>query len=305
MTSAFTASTASTVDIARTMVDLVRPMPAGDDAFLGRRAALGLPRIFGGQVLAQGLVAAARTVTKPAHSLHAYFLRAGDPEQPVEYRVGRLRDGRRLASRSVSAEQGGTVIATMIASFADTTGTVAHQRRPPTAVPPTDLPTLEEATRAWGGLSPSWTGFDLVEIRVDPRQATVHDDLPQWTDQVWQRIREPLPADPELHRAMLAYTSDIVQLAAALVPQGVALGREEVDGRLWDGVSLDHAMWFHRPVRADEWLLFEQCSPVAASGRAFTRTEVFTAAGELVASIVQEGLVFDPVEVAPPPTTAS
>ncbi len=291
----------SIVDSMRALIEL---SPAPGDAWVGDPGALGLPRIFGGHVLAQSLLVAARTVpaARSAHSLHAYFLRAGDPARPITYRVKALRDGRRLSVREVTADQGAAPIAVATLSFADTDGIITHQRRPPVAVPAVDLPTLAEATQRWGGLSPAWLGFDLLEMRVEPRQATVHDDIPQWTDHVWQRVPEALGEDPVLHQALLVYASDVVQLAAALVPHGIALGREVVDGLLWDGVSLDHAIWFPRPARADEWLLFEQVSPVAAAGRAYTRTEVFTTAGELVASIAQEGLVFDPVEETADPS---
>jgi acyl-CoA thioesterase II len=277
------------------LVALMRPTATGLDTFRGERGELNLPRIFGGEVLGQGLMAAAATVdpAKTAHSLHAYFLRAGQPDEPVTYRVTRLRDGRRFAVRSITADQHGSVLATMTASFADTAGGVTHQRRPPAAPAPDQLATLTEASEAWGGLGPSWYGFDPMEIRLDPRQVRPGEgDLEAWTDRVWQRMARPLPDDPVLHQALLVYASDILQLASALVPHGLPLGREEVSPDGFDGVSLDHAVWFHRPVRVDEWLLFEQCSPVAGGGRAFTRAEIFSPDGDLVASVAQEGLIF-------------
>jgi acyl-CoA thioesterase II len=290
-----TVDTDSIVDRVRTLLD---PEEAGVDVFVGARGELGLPRIFGGQVLAQALMAAARTVpdARPAHSLHGYFLRGGDPRHPVTYAVERIRDGRRLASRTVSAYQGEVTLATAMISFADTTGTINHQRPAPVTVPVETVPSLAFVSEAWGGLGPSWAGFDLLDVRVDPREAVpgVDRDLPQWTDHVWYRIPARLPDDPVLHQALLLYASDVMQLAAALVPHGMPVGREELDGVVWDGVSLDHALWWHRPARADEWLLFEQCSPIAATGRALTRAEVFTATGDLVATVVQEGLIADP-----------
>ena len=275
--------------------------PIGSDAFVGARVAMGLPRVFGGQVLAQALVAAGRTVPeKTAHSLHAYFLRAGDPGEPIRYDVQRVRDGRRLSCRTVTAHQHGRSIATVTMSFAATSGGVAHQIPAPASIPAPQVPTLAESASAWGGLGPAWGGFDALEIRVDPRRVGVDSagrtpttmEPGASTDQLWQRVPFRLPAEPLLHQAFLVYASDVTILAAALVPHGVPVGCEEVGGRLlWDGVSVDHAIWFHGPVRADEWMLFDQLSPVAADGRAFTRAEVFTADGRMMASVAQEGLI--------------
>jgi len=271
---------------------------AGPDRFLGTSFPISPVRVFGGQVLAQGLIAAARTIadTKQPHSMHAYFLRAGDPYQPIEYQVERVRDGRQLSCRQVSATQGGKPIATMICSLADTSGGPTHQRRIPPTPPPTQLPTLAEAVRPWGGISEQWAEFAALDIRVKPRliePGTVVPDPGGVADHVWQRVPVPMPDDPVLHQAMLLFASDITQLAASLVPHGVPLGLDELNGRGWDGVSVDHAMWFHRPARADEWLLFEQCAPSAGHGRTLTRADVFTADGELVASVAQEGLIRD------------
>lgn len=301
-----TVTTASIVDRVVALLDVEDD---GGDVFTGTRGDLGLPRVFGGQVLAQALMAAARTVPadRPAHSLHAYFLRGGDPLHPVRYAVERVRDGRRLSSRAVRAFQGGATLATVTVSFADTAGALAHQRPAPVTVPVEQVPSLTQISQEWGGLGPYWAGFDLIEVRVDPRRFEPGDrpDLTQWTDHVWQRVPVPLPDDPPLHQALLVYASDVMQLAAAMVPHGLPVGREEMEGVMWDAVSLDHALWFHRPVRMDDWLLFEQCSPVGAAGRALTRAEVFTATGELVASVVQEGLVPDPGESVTSPSNTS
>ena len=286
-------------DLAGRVLAMLDLTPAGSDAFIGARVTMGLPRVFGGQVLAQALIAAGSTVLdKTAHSLHAYFLRAGDPGAPIGYDVQRVRDGRRLSCRTVTAPQHGKPIATVTVSFAATAGGVTHQIPAPASTSAAQVPTRAESAASWGGLGPAWGGFDALEIRVDPRRvdqgptATTQLDPRASTDQVWQRVPFPLPADPLLHQAFLVYASDVTILAAALVPHGVPVGCEEAGGRLlWDGVSVDHAIWFHGPVRADEWMLFEQLSPVAADGRAFTRAEVFTAAGTMVASVAQEGLI--------------
>ncbi len=283
------------------VLDLSR---TGPDTFLGPQVSMGMSRVFGGQVLAQGLMAAGRTVTdaKTAHSLHAYFLRAGDPAEPIHYRVERVRDGRRLSSRQVTAEQHGRPIATMTTSFAATGGGVCHQLHPPRSISPEQVPTLEQAAVRWGGLGPAWRGFEALEIRIDP--LTVDPPVSsrrigaeQTTDRVWQRVPFPLPPDQLLHQALLVYASDVTILAAALVPHGVSVGCEQiVGGQAWDGVSVDHAVWFHGPVRADEWMLFEQLSPAAQDGRAFTRAQVFAPDGSMVASVAQEGLILDAPE---------
>ncbi len=271
----------------------------GDDRFTGESAMLGLPRVFGGQILAQGLIAAARTVPpgRPAHSLHAYFLSGGHPERPIEYRVERTRDGGRMTCRTVTASQDGRLVAELMCSFASLAGGVDHQRRPLSGPTADELPLLAEALDQWGGMGPSWSGFEGLEIRLQPTEidpaVSAIDDPGALTQRVWQRVPDPMPEDPMLHQAMLVYASDVTQLAAALVPHGIPIGVDALPGRAWDGVSVDHAVWFHRPARADEWLLFEQCSPSAATGRAFTRTDVFTAHGMMVASVAQEGLIRD------------
>jgi len=270
----------------------------GDDRFSGESTLLGLPRVFGGQLLAQGLLAAARTVGqgRPAHSLHGYFLAGGVPDRPIVYDVQRVRDGGRMSSRAVTARQDGRLIAELMCSFAATSGGVSHQRRPAPAPRPDEMPVLAEALAPWGGLGPSWTGFDGIEIRARPTELDPVDagaDVGTIVQQIWERVPERMPDEPVLHQAMLAYASDVTQLAASLVPHGIPIGVDRLPGRAFDGVSLDHALWFHRPARADDWLLFEQCSPSAATGRAFTRADVFAADGTLVASVAQEGMIWD------------
>jgi acyl-CoA thioesterase-2 len=282
----------------------------GPDHFRADCVAMNLPHLFGGQVLAQSLIAAARSVPagKSAHSLHAYFLRAGDPREPIEFVVDQVRDGRRLSCRSVSARQRGKPIASVMTSFAAALGSdaadssapkasgVRHQIPAPAAPGPYDVPSLHEAAEAWGGLGPGWRGFEAIELRLDPRLVTPNGQ-PRAEDSaefIWQRSAETLPDDPLLHQAVLVYMSDIMLLAAALVPHGVAIGQENLGSRPWDGVSLDHAIWFHQPVLADQWLLFSQRSNVAGSGRAHNSAEIFSEHGQLIASTAQEGLLFDP-----------
>jgi acyl-CoA thioesterase-2 len=260
--------------------------PAGRDAFLGSSMRLGLPRVFGGQLLAQSLLAGARTVgpTAHAHSLHLYFLRPGVLDQPIEFRVERVRDGRRLAVRTVRAVQGGRVLTTMTASFlvggAVESAAPEHQVGAPASRAPEDLPTLAAYADAWGGLSEVWSFLAAVDCRVDPGR----DGL------AWLRLNEPVPDDPLLHQALLAYLSDVTTMAAVMTPHGLPIGIEQLDGHAWDGVSLDHVIWFHRDARADEWLLFSQLSPSSSGGRGLARADVYTAGGTLAASLAQEGL---------------
>jgi acyl-CoA thioesterase-2 len=237
-----------------------------------------------------------------AHSLHAYFLRAGDPDEPISYHVDRVRDGRQLSCRSVSANQHGRPIATMTASFAAPSDGVTHQISPPRTPPPEQVTTLVEAAQEWGGLHPVWDGLEMMEIRVAPRRVEPAGTGPggvemadekDWADHVWQRVPGDLPDDPTVHQALLVYLSDTTLLSSALVPHGVLLGEAQIAGTLWDGISLDHAVWFHRPVHVDRWLCFEQSSPAADAGRALSRASVFSEDGELVASIAQECLIRD------------
>ena len=260
--------------------------PAGRDAFVGASMRMGLPRVFGGQLLAQSLLAGARTVRPDAraHSLHLYFLRAGEPDRPIEFHVERVRDGRRFAVRAVRAVQDGRVLTTMTASFL-AGGTVAdaapeHQVVAPESQRAADLPTLAAYADAWGGLSEVWSFLAAVDCRVDPDR----DGL------AWMRLKERVPDEPLLHQALLAYLSDVTTMAAVMAPHGLPMGIEEADGRAWDGVSLDHVIWFHRDARVDDWLLFAQVSPSSSGGRGLARADVYTAAGTLAASLAQEGL---------------
>ena len=272
--------------------------PHADDHFVARSVSTNPSHLFGGQVLAQSLMAAAQTVAdaKTAHSMHAYFLRAGDPSTPIDYVVHRVRDGRRLSCRSVSARQDGREIATALCSFGATTGSVSHSTTIPNDSPPETVPTLTENARAWGGLGQAWRGFEALEIRLSPRPTVSSDGLVPTDDagdDIWMRMTAPLPDDQLLHQSLLAYSSDITLLAAGLVPHGIPIGMDRAASMRWEGVSLDHAIWFHRPVRVDDWFLFAQESPIASQGRALSRAQVFSADGELVASAAQEGLLTD------------
>ena len=250
------------------LLDLERVKP---DAFLAAGPNLGWGRIYGGQVVAQALRAAGLTVDAPhnVHSLHAYFVRAGDEREPVLYEVERVRDGRSFTTRQVVAYQAGGAILNLIASFqADEDGEDAQAIGPPENVgPPDDYPE-----------APTDLFFDHRIVR------TQKDPVPeQFT---WMRVDEDLGLDPMVHACALAYMSDEDLLGVAALPHS--------HGGDWDTLmcaSLDHAVWFHRPVRATEWLLFALSGHGVANARGMAVARVFTESGEHVATVAQEGLV--------------
>ena len=264
-----------------------------DDRYEGRSIEADRPRLFGGELLAQTLVAAARTAEeRTCHSLHVNFLVPGNPALPIEYRVRRVRDGRRFAHRQVSAWQRGREIVLATVSF--TTGPQDardHQHAPmPAVAGPEGLRSelddrlavtdrMRDDDRQWL-LTPR-----AVEIR-QVRPVPLFDPEPVAPEaHTWLRTIGKLPDDQNLHCAVFAYASDMTLLDIACYPHGVSW----IDERM-EQASLDHAMWFHRPFRCDEWLLYAQAVPVQAGGRAFARANVFTRAGTLVVSVAQEGL---------------
>jgi acyl-CoA thioesterase-2 len=247
-------------------------------------------RVFGGQVAGQALVAAARTVEpgRDVHSLHAYFLRPGDPLVPILYDVDRIRDGRSFSTRRVVAIQHGKAIFNMAASFQVPEDGVSHEAPMPDAPDPESLPDFRTRMEPYRERMGDW--FDRprpIDIRyADWRPPNAQTALPPH-QLVWLRADGRLPDDsPVLHTIVLTYASDMTLLDTALLPH-----RGEVRD---DGVfmaSLDHAMWFHRRFRADEWLLYSQDTPSASGGRGLGRGLVFTREGRLVASVMQEGLI--------------
>lgn len=262
------------------------------DIFRGQNERQRGPRLFGGQVAAQALVAAGRTVEGQApHSLHAYFLRPGDPSTPVIYRVDRIRDGRSFSTRHVVAIQRGKAIFNVSVSFHHEEKGYEHQLEMPEAPPPESLPTWTEMVttvldrlpadvRSW---APRPRPIDMRFVHPptffggEPRRGTCF---------VWMRVTHPLPDDPFLHQCLLTYASDISLLDNIVKPHG----RNGPLGPLMTA-SLDHALWFHRPLRVDDWLLYVQDSPAARSARGLARGTLYTRAGDLVASVAQEGLM--------------
>jgi acyl-CoA thioesterase-2 len=274
--------------------------------FRGRSPEAGSQRVFGGQVLGQALVAAGRTVQaeRPAHSLHAYFLRPGDPATPILYQVDRTRDGRSFTTRRVTAIQHGQAIFHLEASFHRPERGPEHQEEMPDVPDPESLPTWRErwepvAARAPALLRAWW----LRERPIETRYATWVDPLePEKAPPrllVWIRAAGVLPDALLLHQCVVAYASDMTLLDTVSLPHAIAWTDEA-----HQIASLDHAMWFHRPFRADDWLLYAQESPVAAGARGFAAGRLFTRDGTLAVSVVQEGLIRPLRPPARPATSA-
>ena len=280
-------------DVLKELVDLLALERLEENLFRGRSQDLGWGQVFGGQVLGQALSAAAQTVPaeRGAHSLHGYFLRPGDVGRPIVYDVDRIRDGRSFTTRRVVAIQKGRPIFNLAASFmADEPG-FEHQDLAPEVAGPEGLPSHLELTRKWIERVPeqvrAWAQAERpIETRpVDPVDPMDPKPGPA-RRAIWYRAAGPLPDDQALHRYLLAYASDFHFLVTSLLPHGVSW--------LSSGMqvaSLDHAMWFHRPVRMDQWLLFDMESPSASGARGIARGRFFDQQGALVATVAQEGLM--------------
>jgi acyl-CoA thioesterase II len=267
------------------------------DVFIGRSQPMPHGRVFGGQVLAQSVVAAGRTVQdlpdaaehpRRIHSLHGYFLRAGDSNHPIRFVVERLRDGQSFSARQVHAVQFGKPILSMIASFQSQAGGMDHQDAMPSAAEPTSLHTVAEE---FAGIKDPTANFWSQARAIDLRHVEGAIYIRPWRElaarqSVWLRTIGAMPDDPLVHAAVLAYCSDYSLLEPVLRRHGLAWS----DARL-RAASLDHAMWFHRPGRADDWTLYTQSSPSASSGRGFALGRMFSSNGHLVASVAQEGML--------------
>jgi len=280
---------ATTTNALLALLDLER---IEDDLFRGQSPDTSMQRVFGGQVLGQALVAAGRTVVpdRHVHSLHGYFLRPGDPSVPLVYLVEGIREGRSFSTRRVAARQHGRPIFHMTASFHVAEEGLEHQDAMPHVPEPETLPRLLDGQTvppfAWSVPPERWAALDVRVATPSPTGDPLRDPQHPALAQVWLTTTDPLPDDPLLHAAALAYASDLTLLASALVPHRVRLD----DPRLLPA-SLDHAMWFHRPFRADAWLLHDEVSPSAYGGRGMGLGRVFSRDGRLVATTAQEGLV--------------
>jgi len=273
------------------LIDLLDLEQIEVNIFRGRSPEERVQRVFGGQVAGQALVAAGRTVPpdRPVHSLHAYFIRPGDPAVPIVYLVDRVRDGRSFTTRRVSAVQHGQTIFTLSASFHHPEPGPEHADPMPDVPPPEAVERNSDRLARLLGQVPPQVRESPVDLRsIGPMSAEAVRDpsLRTTRNLIWLRVDGDLPDDPLLHVCLMTYASDMTLLDSVLLGHGLTW----LDGRT-SGASLDHAMWFHRPFRADRWLLYAHDSPVASGARGLAHGEVFTAAGELVVSVMQEGLI--------------
>ena len=264
--------------------------------FRGSSRDLGGKSVFGGQVAGQAMMAASRTVGPDhfAHSMHGYFLRPGDMQAAIVYEVDNIRDGRSFATRRVQAIQHGRPIFSMLASFhVEETGYV-HQMRMPEVPNPETLTSHDELRREWVDALDrvpeslrEGVGREIaIDMRpVKPWNMLAPDQRPA-LQQTWFKAKAPLPDDPHLHRAVLTYASDFSLLATSLMPHGVSFFTPGIQM-----ASIDHALWIHRDLRVDDWLLYSMDSPGAQDARGLSRGLIFNRAGELVASVAQEGLI--------------
>jgi acyl-CoA thioesterase-2 len=278
------------VTMLRRLIDRMgRIAPVGEDRFVIEPAAGAFDRVYGGQSLAEAMIAAARTVApdRRINSAHCYFLRLGDPARPIDYVVDRLRDTRSFSMRQVRAEQDGQAIITATFSFATPGEGITHQWPMPDAPAPEDVLPRDVELIALHGDLPKNAGvpwpIDLRHVDHRPWDAGIGDGR----HRLWMRVDEPMPDDPLLHAALLLYASDLT-MADAVTVQHPIVWEDLIAARGLFGASLDHAFWLHAPVRIDDWLLHVQESSRAADGRGFTTGRFFDRAGTLVASVAQE-----------------
>ena len=277
------------------VLDILDLEPLEVNLFRGRSPQSRWQRVFGGQVIGQALVAACRTVedvtARPPHSLHAYFLLGGDPKVPIIYEVDRIRDGKSFTTRNVKAIQHGRAIFSMSVSFHVAEPGLAHQVKMPDVPKPDQLPGDEELKERILPLMPEpvrryYERERPIELRPVEYSRYLGEKSEDGRFNVWIRATGRLPDEPAIHQCVLAYASDMMLLDAALIPHGRSVFSEDIMA-----ASLDHALWFHRPFRADEWLLYAQDSPSLADSRGFSRGLIFASDGTLVASVAQEGLL--------------
>ncbi|MBL4799653.1 MAG: acyl-CoA thioesterase II [Oleispira sp.] len=276
------------------LVDLLRLEAIGVNRFRGHCQDLGFKNLFGGQVLGQSLSAASQTLPEgewAPHSLHAYFLRPGNVVDSIEFEVDCVRDGRSFAMRQITASQNGKAILTMMASFQHPEEGFEHQDKMPDVQGPEGLASQLELTRMFKDKFPErlrdiYTADKPIEIRaIDP----INIFAPKKQDPikyVWMKTDAPLADDAMLHAHVLTYATDFNLIGTSMMPHGVSFAQRDMQV-----ASLDHAIWFHRPIKFDDWLLYALDSPSASSGRGLSRGQLFNRQGELVASVAQEGLI--------------
>lgn len=267
--------------------------PLEVNLFRGTSPQVGWQRVFGGQVIAQALVAAQRCVddNRYVHSLHAYFMRPGDPDVPIIYEVERIRDGASFATRRVVAIQHGKAIFSLSASFQYDEDGLDHQVAMPNVPPPESLMGEKEframfLAQASDAVKKYWGRERPVEFRPISFHHYMSDAKLEPKADIWVRMTGPTPNDRHLQAAILAYLSDMTLLDVSLYAHGLSIFDQRIQA-----ASLDHAMWFHRPATLDDWMLYSQDSPSTSGGRGMTRGSLYTRSGQLIASVAQEGLI--------------
>lgn len=276
----------------RELVELLDVEPIETNLFRGQNRDIGSPAVFGGQVLGQALAAALKTVeaSRTVHSLHGYFLRPGDKSVPIIYDVDRIRDGKTFTTRRIRAIQHGEAIFTMEASFQVPEEGAEHQDSMPEMPPPESLTSENELRVEWARLLPEqarpfFLGWRPVDMRpIDPQNPLDFSKHPP-RKAMWFRVNGKLPDDPRIHQAILAFSSDFGLMGTGMMPHGISWLMPNVQA-----ASLDHAMWFHRPFRVDEWLLYEMESPTATGSRGLNFGKIWSRDGRLVCTVAQEGL---------------
>ena len=274
------------------LIDLLTLEQLDDNLFRGQNYKTPWGRVFGGQVLAQALHAARKTVPaeRVAHSLHGYFILGGDPNQPIIYDVDRIRDGRSFTTRRVVAIQKGRAIFNMSASFQIVEEGFSHQIPMPVVPPPHAVMSDKDWAKQYKNKLPDLYKRYQIERPIEFRAVEKYDPIQPKKElpyrHIWLKANDVLPADPLLHREVLAYVCDYNLMGTSLLPHRHEFKREEMQN-----ASLDHAMWFHHDVKMDEWLLYALDSPSASNSRGFNRGNFFNQEGKLVASVVQEGLI--------------
>ncbi len=269
--------------------------PLEVNLFRGQSKDMWGPRVFGGQVIGQALVAAERTIEgRPAHSLHAYFLLPGDAEAPIVYQVERIRDGRSFSARRVQAVQHGRPILSMIASFQAPEEGLEHAAPMPEVPPPEALTPMAELKQRWLAeaapvappVAEALLSTGAIEFRPVVPRNPLRPSAVEPRQDIWFRAVDRVPDDPRLHRCLLAYASDYQLMGTSLRPHGRSWYQ-----RSMMVASIDHALWFHRAARVDDWLLYSMDSPSAQGARGLARGQIFDRGGRLVASVAQEGLM--------------
>ncbi len=270
------------------LVRLLDVRPEGDATFSGCPSGSVLPRLFGGHVLGQALAAAGCTVDRGRrpHSLHAYFLRAGASERSIDYEVSTLREGRSFSTREVRARQGAKLIFTMTASFHLDEPGPEYQCSVPSAPPPHTLARNSERPEAWPDIYREWTSLDIRRVPPEVAGAVHRSGERSSRARSWMRTTTALPDDPLLHACILACISDLTLLSVVLVPHDIPPRHEG-----YQIASLDHSVWFHRPCRVDDWLLYDQTTPSTSGALGLAHGRLLTADGTLAASVAQEGLI--------------